>query len=226
MYEFVEPQVRRVVAEHLGVGLEELASDVSLREDLAADSLDLVELALALEGEFAIVVPESILDGAHTYGDLVHATGLLIHARGEAEARGAEPPQRIWARIVPPVGESSGTLERTGWLAPYTAETIAEDAMRAGRGARVELTIAAITPEGLVRAQRQFAELGRHGVLVTVRRGDGPAAPDRMAEAKQVAVASAHPASPDPLADRLTGAHTTIAVAGRAGDDPWQATYP
>jgi acyl carrier protein len=124
MHEFVEPHVRRLLAEHLGVGVEALVSEVSLRDDLAADSLDLVELALALEGEFAIVVPERILDRVRTFGDLVRATGLLVHARCEADARGAEPAQRIRARIVPPAaGESTGTLERAGWLTPYTAET-------------------------------------------------------------------------------------------------------
>ena len=39
MSEFVEPRVRRVVADRLGVELEELAPDVSLIDDLAADSL-------------------------------------------------------------------------------------------------------------------------------------------------------------------------------------------
>jgi len=38
----VEPRVQRVVAAHLGVGPEELTPDVSLADDLAADSLDLV----------------------------------------------------------------------------------------------------------------------------------------------------------------------------------------
>ena len=162
MYEFVEQQVRCLVAEHLGVGLEELVSDVSLRDDLAADSLDLVELALALEGEFAIVVPERILDEVRTYGDLVHATGLLIRTRCEAESRGAEPLQPIWARIVPPAGEPRGTLERTGWLTPYIAETIAEDAVRAGRGARLERS----TAESLARVEYQLARRGTRGVHV------------------------------------------------------------
>ena len=43
MFELVEPRVRRVVAEHLGVNPEELTRDVSLTDDLAADSLDLLE---------------------------------------------------------------------------------------------------------------------------------------------------------------------------------------
>jgi len=219
MDEFVEPHVRRLVAEHLGVGVEELLSDVSLRDDLAADSLDLVELALALEGEFAIVVPERVLDEVRTYGDLVNATALLIRARCAAEARVAEPPA-IWLRIVPATGQSTGTLERTGWLTPYTAETIGEDAVRASPGAKLELTIAATTTEGFVRAQRQFAGLGKRGALVTVRRDDGPTAPplhstaDRMAEPQQVAVAGVHPTLTDPLLDQLTGARTTVTVTG------------
>jgi acyl carrier protein len=118
MDEFVEPHVRRLVAEHLGVGEEALVRDISLRDDLAADSLDLVELAMALEGEFAILVPERILDAVRTYGDLVAAAGVLLRARCEAERRGAEPAERIWVRIVSRAGESTGSLERTGWLTP------------------------------------------------------------------------------------------------------------
>src|SRR5438552_14741096 len=143
MEEFVEARVQRLVADCLGVGIEELVSEVSLRDDLAADSLDLVELAMALEAEFGIVVPERILDRVRTYGDLVRATGLLIRARRAAEVRAAEPPLRMWTRVLRPAGESGGSLERAGWLTPYAAETIAEDAGRAGHGARRELAVAA-----------------------------------------------------------------------------------
>jgi acyl carrier protein len=175
---FVEPACRRLVADHLGVGLEELVAGVSLREDLAADSLDLVELAMALEAEFGIMVPERILDRVRTYGDLVQATGLLIRARRAAEVRAAESPPRTWARVRSPAGESGGTLERVGWLTPYTAETIAEDAVRAGHGARLEVAVAAsIDDVGLARVQHQFAWLGERDVRVTVRRNDRPAAP-------------------------------------------------
>lgn len=64
--EFLEPQVRSLVSRHLGVGLEEIVSDVSLRDDLATDSLDLIELALALEATFAITVPDRLLDRVRT----------------------------------------------------------------------------------------------------------------------------------------------------------------
>src|SRR6266436_4276048 len=122
---FVEPSGRRLVADHLGVGIEGLVAGVSLRDDLAADSLDLVELAMALEAEFGIMVSERILDRVRTYGDLVQATGLLIRARRAAEVRAAEPPLRTWARVRSPAGESGGSLEWAGWLTPYAAETIA-----------------------------------------------------------------------------------------------------
>jgi len=77
-------------------------------------------------------------------------------------------------RITPPAGGSAGTLDRTGWLTPYTAETVAEDALRAGDGARLELTVAASTMAGLARVQQQFARLGKRGVQVTVRRDHRP----------------------------------------------------
>ena len=102
---FVEPSVRALIADHLGVGVEELVPGVSLRDDLAADSLDLVELTMALEAEFGIVVPERVLDRVRTCGDLVQATGLLIRARRAAEARAAEPPLRMWARVLARAGE-------------------------------------------------------------------------------------------------------------------------
>ena len=196
---FVESSCRRLVADHLGVGVEQLVAGVSLREDLAADSLDLVELAMALEAEFGIVVPERLLDRVRTYGDLVRATGVLIRARRAAEVRAAEPPLRMWARVLPPAGESGGSLERAGWLTPYAAETIAKDALRAGQGARLELTVAASTDDvGLTRVQRQFAWLGERDVRVTVRRDDRPAAQSAFTHR---------------VLDRLIGPPTTVTVA-------------
>jgi len=106
---------------------------------------------------------------------------------------------------------------------------IGEDAMRAGPGARLELTIAANSAEGFVRAQRQFAALGKRGVLVTIQRDDALATPplhstaDHSVEPQQVAVAGAHLTLTDPLLDQLTGTRTTVTVTTYAGDDRWQA---
>ncbi len=210
---FIEPSVRRLVGERLGVAETELLCGVSLRDDLAADSLDLVELTQALEAEFAIVVPQAVVDQVRTYDDLVAATGTLIRARCKAETRGAEPPARIWVRLVPPGAESRGTLERADWLTPYTAETIAGDALRAGRGARLEVTVAACTAAGLARVRDRFAGLARLGVEVAVQHGESPVGPPAVAPL----------ALTDLLLDQLVGAHATVTITGYVGDDPWQA---
>lgn len=54
----IEERVRKIVAEQLGVKEEEVKSDASFVEDLGADSLDTVELVMALEEEFETEIPD------------------------------------------------------------------------------------------------------------------------------------------------------------------------
>ena len=54
----VEQQVKAIVAEQLGVKLEQVTSDASFVADLGADSLDTVELVMALEEEFETEIPD------------------------------------------------------------------------------------------------------------------------------------------------------------------------
>ena len=54
----VEERVKKIVAEQLGVKLEEVTTDASFVEDLGADSLDTVELVMALEEEFETEIPD------------------------------------------------------------------------------------------------------------------------------------------------------------------------
>jgi acyl carrier protein len=214
---YQELRVRRVVADSLGVGLEELVREVSLRDDLAADSLDLVELVLALEAKFGITVPDRVLDLVGSYGDLVETTVDLIRARRAAEPRSAEQPPRFVARVVPSEGRSGGILERGGWLTPYIVETIAEDALRAGRGARLEVTVAASTEDtGLARVRDDFACLGERGVLVTVWREDENGVPEQHPPVVGGAMTSE-------LLNVLTGVPTAVTVTEYLGEDPWQA---
>ena len=181
----VELRVRRVVAEYLGVDPEELSSNVSLIEDLAADSLDLVELAIALENELGVVFDESAIDEMRTYGELVDTVQGLCNGQHPAAVSEAVAPALVWARVLPPDGDGEQrNLQRVGWLTPYTAETIAEDALRAGRGARLEVTVpSSVNDAGLARLLDQFAWLGDRGVHVSVRRdhhlGLGPSARPR-----------------------------------------------
>ena len=54
----IEDRVKKIVAEQLGVKLEEITNDSSFVEDLGADSLDTVELVMALEEEFETEIPD------------------------------------------------------------------------------------------------------------------------------------------------------------------------
>ena len=170
MFHFVEPRVRRVVAEHLGVNAEDLARDISLTDDLAADSLDLLELALAIENDLGISIPESTLDAVRTFGELVGAVQGIAQRHREAESRPDATPAAIWARVISS-RPSGGEIQHGGWLTPYTAETIAEDALRAGRGARLDVAVpATLSDDGLAQLQDEFAWLGDRGVQVNVHR--------------------------------------------------------
>lgn len=56
--ENVEQRVKKIVAEQLGVNEAEVKNDSSFVEDLGADSLDTVELVMALEEEFGKEIPD------------------------------------------------------------------------------------------------------------------------------------------------------------------------
>ena len=54
----IEDRVKKIVAEQLGVKEEDVKADASFVEDLGADSLDTVELVMALEEEFETEIPD------------------------------------------------------------------------------------------------------------------------------------------------------------------------
>ena len=54
----IEERVKKIVCEQLGVKEEEVKSSASFVEDLGADSLDTVELVMALEEEFETEIPD------------------------------------------------------------------------------------------------------------------------------------------------------------------------
>jgi len=54
----IEVQVRDIVVEQLGVSADEVTADASFIDDLGADSLDTVELVMALEEEFECEIPD------------------------------------------------------------------------------------------------------------------------------------------------------------------------
>jgi len=70
--EGVFEKVRDVIAEQLGVeDVEIITMDTTFIDDLGADSLDIVELIMALEEEFDIEIPEADAEKISTVGDVV-----------------------------------------------------------------------------------------------------------------------------------------------------------
>ena len=61
-------QLGEVATEVLGVDASKVTADASFKDDLDADSLDLVEFVMALEERFSISVPEEELEGITTVG--------------------------------------------------------------------------------------------------------------------------------------------------------------
>jgi acyl carrier protein len=54
----IEARVKKIIVEQLGVKEEQVTNDASFVEDLGADSLDTVELVMALEEEFECEIPD------------------------------------------------------------------------------------------------------------------------------------------------------------------------
>ena len=54
----VEEKVKNIIAEQLGVKKEEIKPESSFTDDLGADSLDTVEVVMALEEEFGVEIPD------------------------------------------------------------------------------------------------------------------------------------------------------------------------
>lgn len=68
----VYDKVKGIIAEQLGVDEAEVSMESSFIEDLGADSLDIVELVMALEEEFDIVIPDEDAEKIRTVGEAVN----------------------------------------------------------------------------------------------------------------------------------------------------------
>lgn len=67
----VYEKVIEIIANQFDVDSDSLSSETGFVDDLKADSLDVVELIMALEDEFSIEVPDEQLENVRTIGDVV-----------------------------------------------------------------------------------------------------------------------------------------------------------
>ena len=69
--ESVEAKVKKIIVEQLGVNADQVSSDAKFIEDLGADSLDTVELVMALEEEFGHEIPDEEAEKLQSVGDVI-----------------------------------------------------------------------------------------------------------------------------------------------------------
>lgn len=109
----IESPLRRVVADVLGVEPDQLAGEVALQDDLAVDSLDLLEVLARVEGAFHVVVPDREAAAIRTIDDLIAVVTALVacrmRVRHETPAAAARVALRIGDGAVPRFLRTLGT---------------------------------------------------------------------------------------------------------------------
>ena len=71
MSETSEAKIKEIIVEQLGVNADKVTREAKMIEDLGADSLDAVELVMAIEEEFGIEVPDEQAEKLQAVGDII-----------------------------------------------------------------------------------------------------------------------------------------------------------
>ncbi len=64
-------RIKEILADQLDAAAEGMKMDTNIGDDLGADSLDVVELLMAIEDEFDVEIPDEEIESIKTIGDLV-----------------------------------------------------------------------------------------------------------------------------------------------------------
>ena len=67
----VEELISQIIVRHFGVEEDKITPAANFRSDMSADSLDLIDLKLAVEDMFGIEIADDVADELHTVGDLI-----------------------------------------------------------------------------------------------------------------------------------------------------------
>ena len=68
----LEDKIKEIIVEQLGVAADEVVPEASFIDDLGADSLDIVELVMALEEEWGIEIPDDDAEKIQTIQDAIN----------------------------------------------------------------------------------------------------------------------------------------------------------
>lgn len=102
--------LRLIITDQLGVSSEQVVPEARLVEDLRADSLDKVEMVLAVEGEFEIQLEDHRLEKVHTVGDALDLLGEVLNVEGVAVSdKTPETPETSEADGAPAVDKTPET---------------------------------------------------------------------------------------------------------------------
>lgn len=72
MFIMIYEKIKMMISSQFNIDEEDITMDTSFRRDLGADSIDLVELIMALEDEFDLEVEDDQLENINTVGDAVN----------------------------------------------------------------------------------------------------------------------------------------------------------
>lgn len=75
-------KVKELLAEQLGIDIEDIQEDSKLVDDLGADGLDCIEIMMMVEMEFDIEITDSKAENIHTVADLVLAIKEVVEING------------------------------------------------------------------------------------------------------------------------------------------------
>ena len=70
MSDAIVDRIRQLISDHLGVDRGDVISDANILDDLGADSLDVVELVMAIEETFDLEIPDEEVEALRTIGDV------------------------------------------------------------------------------------------------------------------------------------------------------------
>lgn len=64
-------KIKQILADQLDADIDEMTMETRIADDLGADSLDVVEMLMAIEDDFDVEIPDEDIEGLKTIGDVV-----------------------------------------------------------------------------------------------------------------------------------------------------------